>query len=1711
MAAIVPGAVAGARGAFTVAGWVREIDGTPIAGAMVEAYDQDFRALNLLGHARTDDQGNFTIRYAADVLKRPGKTNADLVVKALTAAGAVIAQSPVLFHAPAAATVDLTRDNKPYLGPSELAAVQARLKPILGTVAPADLTRADIAYLAGTTGLGAGQVPHLAAAAQLAKSTGLDAGVFYGLARQGMPTALTTALAADPAAQKRALAGALAANRVPQALGGETDKVLAALAAQAVSQTLAPGAFRLGGTLQVALAQAAEQSAFLTTLQANRDAPGAFWQALAGQPGFDAASVAQAQFATQLATLTQYHAPLVTALLDQQKTGAVKTLADLARLDPAAWINLLNGKTAAGAAIGVPPGVPGATPAIQVQNYAQALASRLEVAFPTAAITARLGSSTLAHAKDVAGFLAANPDFDIAATDANRYLAGKAAPAAVAQALPAMQRVFRVAPRFAAMEPLLAAGLTSARAIARMPESRFVQSFAGPLGGQTEALAIHQRARIVAGSAVNLFGRYAAGLNGFGPIVLAGAPTGAPQVPNWSALFGTADYCACTDCRSILSPAAYLVDLLHEFLDVHFRDGHGNSGAKLVLTRRPDIGSMKLDCDNTNTALPYIDLVNELLEDAVSPTTKVAHDTTDGASADLGAAPEYINEGAYGVVGAAVFPWGLPFDLGLAQARAYLTNLQTRRYQLMETFQPDPTAADPTDGSMTGADAVAADYLCLSPLGWKILLGTTTAKPWELWGVAQADWQNIWTAAGKGPSVQAVLDQSGIAFQDLVDLLGTRFAAGLAAAGKPFLIQWADTATESCDPNQAIVTNLSEAALGKLLRFLRLRQALGATVLELDALVAALAPADLDAPFLGAVVAADRLRRALKLGWIEIAAWWGPIPTLPDSFGGTSLYQRLFLNPAVTNPLDTAFALKADGSELQDTSHAITDPAHQPTVLAGLQIAAGDLALLLGALPLVQAGGKPVLNLGNLSMLFRAASAARAWSLSVADFLTAVQVMNVSPAPSGAPAGRKAPFDRSRVADAQWLADQLALVRTSGFSLSDLAYLLLDVGVRNSPPAPAGADLAQQLTSLVQGLKPILAQNPPPAPAWTVLGTAFVESQLSVWLQLPTPALDALLGMTPAGFAQTMIAVLLDPAFVANTAAVAASDVAAALAAPVPANPAAAPALYYQVRALVRLKKIATIASRLTLQQSEVIWLVANAAALGWLDVNALPAAAAPPPPLYPGWANLVLICRLRGRLAPGQPLMVLLPPRPPAPLPAEADYLASLASLVTWPLADLKALTGAGGFDPAYPNGFYDPALLGRLDRCFTMLAALGATVDQVTPWTHAALTVDQANDIVSLVKGHYAVAQWPAIGKGLRDPLRARQRDALVGWLLANSQTAFGQSLQTPDDLFGQLLIDTQMSPCMQTSRLIQATQSLQLYASRGLMGLEPGVTATAEAPQIWTWMQQYRLWQANREVFLYPENWLDPTLRDDKTDFFQTMEQELHKSQVTADSVETAYRHYLTSLDAVAHLRVCGMYHDRDAANGIDVVHVFARNEGTPPAYYWRQFVNNAYWTQWQKVDLDIPGVDVVPVVYNRRLMVLWPLFKVISMGDSTSPIPSAGDSSAPIIPPKRWVQVRMAWSQYGEDKWSAKSVADATPLLVPVSPTPSGTGLVPQAYESATWVAADCVRPDRSIDPGWFAFKATPPAPDDPADALQIQCFIRYQYQLEIQLPSFGIGF
>ncbi len=120
------------------------------------------------------------------------------------------------------------------------------------------------------------------------------------------------------------------------------------------------------------------------------------------------------------------------------------------------------------------------------------------------------------------------------------------------------------------------------------------------------------------------------------------------------------DYRDCEHCRSG-SAQAYLVDLLN-FLD--HSDDTPNPLDRL-LARRPDLENLPLNCENTNTVLPYIDLVNEVLEHYVVAGNLSGYDDFGSgtlSSEDLIATPEQTQDAAYTELKNAWYPGILPYN-----------------------------------------------------------------------------------------------------------------------------------------------------------------------------------------------------------------------------------------------------------------------------------------------------------------------------------------------------------------------------------------------------------------------------------------------------------------------------------------------------------------------------------------------------------------------------------------------------------------------------------------------------------------------------------------------------------------------------------------------------------------------------------------------------------------------------------------------------------------------------------------------------------------------------------------------------------------------------------------------------------------------------------------------------------------------------------------
>ncbi|MDB4891180.1 MAG: hypothetical protein JWL61_3035 [Gemmatimonadetes bacterium] len=275
--------------------------------------------------------------------------------------------------------------------------------------------------------------------------------------------------------------------------------------------------------------------------------------------------------------------------------------------------------------------------------------------------------------------------------------------------------------------------------------------------------------------------------------------------------------------------------------------------------------------------------------------------------------------------------------------------------------------------------------------------------------------------------------------------------------------------------------------------------------------------------------------------------------------------------------------------------------------------------------------------------------------------------------------------------------------------------------------------------------------------------------------------------------------------------------------------------------------------------------------------------------------------------------------------------------------------------------------------------------------------------------------------------DTLRGRQRTGLVEFLLHPPVTApdiLGK-FRSPNDLYDYFLIDAMLEGCARTSELVAAISSVQLYVHRVLMHLERSDDGPIEAVlptaarEEWKWRKNYRVWEANRRIFLFPENYVEPGLRDDKTPLFKELEDTLLQKQISEQNVLDAYAEYLHGFDEIARLKIAGAYHD-GVGTGNDVLHLFGVTSSDPPVYYYRTIKSlesngKASFGSWKQINLQIPVRKVSPVVLGGRLFVFWTEF-------TTRPLNNFKDGSNQFAGYRHTVRIKFSQLRL-DGRWTA----------------------------------------------------------------------------------------
>ncbi len=137
-------------------------------------------------------------------------------------------------------------------------------------------------------------------------------------------------------------------------------------------------------------------------------------------------------------------------------------------------------------------------------------------------------------------------------------------------------------------------------------------------------------------------------------------------------------------------------------------------------------------------------------------------------------------------------------------------------------------------------------------------------------------------------------------------------------------------------------------------------------------------------------------------------------------------------------------------------------------------------------------------------------------------------------------------------------------------------------------------------------------------------------------------------------------------------------------------------------------------------------------------------------------------------------------------------------------------------------------------------------------------------AQSVTSLVKAKYDDEEWTKVFGKLNGFLEERKCQLLTEFALpALNQKRKEHKLPPLENLrqlSEYLLLDVEMTSCACNSPIQLAILSVQTYLQRCRMGLEPGVS-NVEIPDVWwEWIMNYRKWEVNRKVFLYPENYID-----------------------------------------------------------------------------------------------------------------------------------------------------------------------------------------------------------------------------------------------------------
>lgn len=1160
-----------------------------------------------------------------------------------------------------------------------------------------------------------------------------------------------------------------------------------------------------------------------------------------------------------------------------------------------------------------------------IAAYARDIMLRQAQLFPTQILVAKVKDSSIPNKTVIHRILKQAPDFDIGTQAVSRYFKvaeGSEAPTDLSARdyarLQELQRSVKLADgveNIHVVEALMQAKLTSAVQVVRMGKIDFGKTMEEYKLPEHDIHGVLCRAKAIYDTVHNAATHYLRYEHeeALMPQVFRGvraAPaitttaTTALDLPSMETIFGRIDTCACKHCQSVYSPAAYLTDMLYWLKsDVVCANGNSGFGELNGKGRRPDIKHLQLNCDNTNTVLTYIDLVNEVLLSHLtgSPIDALLQDLQTNWTTDrLIATPEHVQhlgfENAKIALQKAFYPLSLPFNVNETEARDYLEELGSSQAELFEVFGDN-------GGSRYFHKFWTSAYLGLNEQEYTFFVDSVTRSTFR---------QRFLNLSAATTNLGKLLDKLGLEKSTFQEIYETAYVSGNTTL-EPTAADFTGCSWDDFE----ITSTFDDKLMHRFLRFIRLKRKSGLSTAQLDKAIFCSNEADITKQ--GLINLAGMLHLAERVGGAvdNVLVWFGNNPARVSRF---------------------AADLAVSGAELQAYFTLFGDPftaaVCRPADVFGLiaQIE-GFKKIGLSAEEFVSLdGGTGAYDLTNF-----ATPSKEVWDGLSVKIIAAADALGLKP-------------DDALAANQQTeLSNELR--RTLSFELG-LEY--------------------DTLSNLVLGEDPGWIDNCVISIMSTTTDWNSGENALFTvnyrWLYRVSTYQKAL-GLSNAGLA-IGVDILQNSTYT------------------LPGN--------YSFAWLTNNFGTSNV--------GDIVWLSR--------------------------YQELRNIFGVEDRV-----LMEAISEREtfPASLNLDVLLIGVFNNIYKSAYDELNEQEFIDCYRRAQTLAGTEKDLTEVLAVVFQMLALAARTQtaiptlwswtwDRIEARTKQAISIgDQRAAIANELEARFSDDQeWYAFITPVHNLFRVKLRDVLMDYYVAF------KGFENANAIYAHFLLDPAMGACMKTSRIKLAISGIQLLIHRSLLGLEPNICPDEDdKAEFNNWRKNYRVWEANRKVFLYPENWIVPELRTDKSSFFQDMEDLLLQDEINEEHAEKAIQGYLTALNNVARLDIRGMYIEQPNDPDEGQIHVVGRTFSTPHEYFYRKRKANEQWTAWGKLELDIDGDHLMLAFHNRRLHLFFPLF-VEKEHRKIKTIIEGEEQNAP------YFEVRMCYSKLEFGKWTAKKILEGTML-------------------------------------------------------------------------------